>query len=205
MCAAAHIRVGVAARDSSCPPVRRFLSGPRKCPRTFIHVRSSRRFARTFPRLARLAPMVWPSATCLTNLRSKPFARPWKPAAVSPGRTTCVASSRTCVKATTVALSRLIGGDRVFHFEWQAKVWIPMVQFDLRDLSLKPGLQEVRAELGHRMDDWSVAIWPARPNDWLSDPLGGSARHGHDRCPAGGAREPVRVLRMVERPVRSAS
>ncbi len=67
-----------------------------------------------------------------------------------------------------VALSRLIAGG-VFHFEWQAEMWVPMAQFDLRDLSLKPGLQQVRAELGHRMDDWSVAIWLARPNDWLSD------------------------------------
>lgn len=68
-----------------------------------------------------------------------------------------------------VALSRLIAGGRVLHFEWQAEMWIPMAQFDLRDLSLKPGLQQVRAELGHRLDDWSVAIWLARPNDWLSD------------------------------------
>ena len=44
-----------------------------------------------------------------------------------------------------------------------------MFQFDLNDLSVRPGLQQVLAELSGEFDDWSLAAWFAEPNSWLDD------------------------------------
>nr|MDQ2734733.1 hypothetical protein [Pseudomonadota bacterium] len=55
----------------------------------------------------------------------------------------------------------------VFGVEWQGATWVPMAQFEFRNLSWKPALHQVRSELGYRLDDWGVASWLARRNDRL--------------------------------------
>ena len=64
-------------------------------------------------------------------------------------------------------LARLIVADEVFGFECRDTFWVPMFQFDLRDLSIKAGPRQVRAELGSEFDGWTLAA--ARPNSWLND------------------------------------
>jgi hypothetical protein len=66
-----------------------------------------------------------------------------------------------------VSLARLIASGSVFGFAWRESFWIPMFQFELRDLSLKPNGQAVLAELGGTYSGWSLASWFAEPNDWL--------------------------------------
>jgi Protein of unknown function (DUF2384) len=66
-----------------------------------------------------------------------------------------------------VSLARLIASGSVFGFAWRESFWIPMFQFELRDLSLKPNGQAVLAELGGTYNGWSLASWFAEPNDWL--------------------------------------
>lgn len=67
------------------------------------------------------------------------------------------------------SLARLIATSDVFGFEWLSTLWIPMFQFELRDLSIKPGAQLVMAELGASFDGWARAAWFALPNSWLGD------------------------------------
>lgn len=67
------------------------------------------------------------------------------------------------------SLARLIASNEVFGFEWLSTLWIPMFQFELRDLSIKPGAQLVMAELGASFDGWARAAWFALPNSWLND------------------------------------
>lgn len=66
-------------------------------------------------------------------------------------------------------LAKVIVSRGVFAFKWREELWIPMFQFDLRDLSLKMAHRPVLAELAPVFDNWSLAEWFARPNAWLCD------------------------------------
>ena len=67
-----------------------------------------------------------------------------------------------------ISLARLIAGADVFGFEWRKTLWIPMFQFELRDLSVKPEAQHVLKALGGGFEGWTCAAWFARPNAWLN-------------------------------------
>jgi hypothetical protein len=67
-----------------------------------------------------------------------------------------------------ISLARLIAGGEVFGFEWRNTVWIPMFQFELRDLSVKPAAHQLLSALGNGFEGWTCAAWFARPNSWLS-------------------------------------
>lgn len=68
-----------------------------------------------------------------------------------------------------VSLARHIVCGDIFGFEWQGTFWVPMFQFDLRDLSFKESPRRVRAELSEGFDGWALADWFAQPNTWLGD------------------------------------
>ena len=68
-----------------------------------------------------------------------------------------------------VGLARLITSNEVFGFEWRDTLWIPMFQFELRDLSIKPATRLVLMQLGSGFDGWALAAWFAQPNSWLND------------------------------------
>ena len=63
---------------------------------------------------------------------------------------------------------RIVAGD-VFGFEWHRTFWIPMFQFELADLSIKPAAGQVLAELENEFDGWALAAWFAQPNVWLRE------------------------------------
>lgn len=67
------------------------------------------------------------------------------------------------------ALAGLIAAGTVFGFEWGSDFWLPMFQFEPRDLSLKPAPRQVVAELADEFDGWGLAVWFAHPNCWLQD------------------------------------
>jgi hypothetical protein len=54
-------------------------------------------------------------------------------------------------------------------FQWAQKFWLPWFQFDRVDMSLRPGLVEVIAELAPEVDGWGTALWFARPNRWIAN------------------------------------
>lgn len=66
-----------------------------------------------------------------------------------------------------ISLARLIAGGEVFGFEWRGTFWIPVFQFDLGSLTVKPGPRSVLREVGHGWDGWSLATWYAQANDSL--------------------------------------
>ncbi len=67
----------------------------------------------------------------------------------------------------TPSLARLIAAKALFHFRWRGATWVPMVQFDLEDLSIKSSIRQVRRQLGERQDGWEAASWFVRPSDAL--------------------------------------
>jgi hypothetical protein len=66
-----------------------------------------------------------------------------------------------------VSLAKLIAAGDIFSFRWQGESWVPMFQFELRDLSVKPGPRLVLAELKPVLDDWGLAVWFIQPNPRL--------------------------------------
>ena len=68
-----------------------------------------------------------------------------------------------------VSLAKVLVGREVFGFKWHGELWIPMFQFELRDLSIKTLHRPVLAELTPVFDNWSLADWFVRPNSWLCE------------------------------------
>lgn len=64
-------------------------------------------------------------------------------------------------------LARWIAMRQVVSFEWQAQTWLPLFQFDRRDMSIHPQLAPILAELSGVFDAWDLAQWFARPNSTL--------------------------------------
>lgn len=67
------------------------------------------------------------------------------------------------------SLARLIATGEVFGFEWHGSFWVPMFQFELRDLSAKPSVRQVQRELAQVFDGWTIAVWFAQRNSWLDE------------------------------------
>lgn len=66
-------------------------------------------------------------------------------------------------------LARLIASGDVFGFDWHGSFWVPMFQFDLHDLTVKPAARQVQAELAQVFDGWAIAVWFAQRNSWLDE------------------------------------
>lgn len=66
-------------------------------------------------------------------------------------------------------LATLIDSGDGSGFEWRDVLWVPMFQFELRDLSIKQRSRQVLAELPVSYDGWVIAAWFVRPNSWLNE------------------------------------
>lgn len=66
-----------------------------------------------------------------------------------------------------ITLARLIVSGAVFAVVWRNACWVPMFQFDLRDLSIREGPRQVLSELSGVCDDWNLAAWFVRANSWI--------------------------------------
>ena len=64
-------------------------------------------------------------------------------------------------------LARWIVQREVISFSWHSQTLLPLFQFDLETLQVRPGVPEVIAELREAFDDVELADWFARPNSWL--------------------------------------
>lgn len=66
-------------------------------------------------------------------------------------------------------LARRVVAGRVFGFHWRQSFWIPMFQFDLRDLSIRTAPRRVVDVLAPAWDGWTMASWFARANARLNE------------------------------------
>lgn len=70
-------------------------------------------------------------------------------------------------KGDFVSLAKRMVSRDVFSFEWQNHFWVPMFQFNQKDLSIKPEVRRVVHELHDVLDNWTLALWFTEPNAWL--------------------------------------
>lgn len=66
-------------------------------------------------------------------------------------------------------LARWIVGREVLNFDWRAHKMLPLFQFELRTMTLRPSVTDVISELVPVLNDWELALWFARPNGWVHD------------------------------------
>jgi hypothetical protein len=65
-------------------------------------------------------------------------------------------------------LARAIVNREVLSFEWRDELWLPLFQFDPKDMTLREAPRRVVAELACAFDGWALAQWFATPNSWLA-------------------------------------
>lgn len=106
-----------------------------------------------------------------------------------------VALFKRCSGSDVAVLASWIVKRKIICFEWQSIMWLPLFQFKLVDMTLRPGISQVVAELTAVHDQWQLAVWFAQPNPWLdertpADMLG---------CDLGGVVRAARAARFVTR------
>ena len=66
-----------------------------------------------------------------------------------------------------VSVAKRIVSRDIFSFEWQNNFWVPMFQFNPKDMSVKQEVRRVVHELNVVLDNWTLAHWFTEPNTWL--------------------------------------
>ena len=64
-------------------------------------------------------------------------------------------------------LGRWIASRGVVNVSWRDQILMPLFQFDLEDMSIRPACTRIAGELKDVFDDWELALWFAAPNAWL--------------------------------------
>jgi hypothetical protein len=64
-------------------------------------------------------------------------------------------------------LARWMAQRSVLSLEWHADVWLPLFQFELQHMTVKPALEPVFAVLNPVCTPWELAQWCAQPHRWL--------------------------------------
>jgi hypothetical protein len=66
-------------------------------------------------------------------------------------------------------LAKRMASKEILHFEWRGMHWVPMFQFDLRDLSHRPAARLFLDACGAEVSGWALACWLASPSTSLGD------------------------------------
>lgn len=76
------------------------------------------------------------------------------------------------MRHTSQPISRLahwIVDHEVISFPWQSRTMLPLFQFDLATMTLRPPVSAVVHELAPALGDWDICLWFVAPNAWLAD------------------------------------
>ena len=74
-----------------------------------------------------------------------------------------------CHGPDTSMLARWIVHREVICFEWQSQSWLPLFQFDRLNLHPHLSLRPIFIDLSGIYNPWQMAVWFARPNQWLGN------------------------------------
>jgi hypothetical protein len=74
---------------------------------------------------------------------------------------------RPCMDQSISRLARWIVDGEVLSVQWGSRLLVPLFQFDRFSMLPRPAVGEVIRELAPVRDDWSLALWFARPNPLL--------------------------------------
>jgi len=74
---------------------------------------------------------------------------------------------RTNVPQPLSIVGRWIAERAAVQFESRSQTWFPNFQFVGNPMSIRPAVCEIVLELRDVYDDWELALWFARRNEWL--------------------------------------
>ena len=66
-------------------------------------------------------------------------------------------------------LSASLVRKEIICVEWQSQGWLPLFQFNCLDMTIRPQIEPVVAELSCIYSPWDLAFWFSQPNPWLGD------------------------------------
>jgi hypothetical protein len=66
-----------------------------------------------------------------------------------------------------MTLARWMAQRTVLSLEWHADVWVPLFQFELQHMTVKPAMVPVLAVLNPVCTPWELAHWCAQPHRLL--------------------------------------
>ena len=72
-------------------------------------------------------------------------------------------------QSSAVGLADLLTSHQIFGFAWRNIFWIPMFQFELRNLTIRPESRLILVDLAKSFDEWGTATWFVQPNSCLDD------------------------------------
>ena len=78
-----------------------------------------------------------------------------------------VALLRGAAEQPISMVARWVAQREVLSFQWGSPILLPVFQFDMAQLRVRPGVLSIMAELRDAFDDMELAEWFARPNSWL--------------------------------------
>ena len=70
-------------------------------------------------------------------------------------------------KGNFVSLVQHITFRDIVSYEWRSHCWIPLFQFDIRNMDIKQEVRRVTQELSPVFDNGMLAMWFTEPNAWL--------------------------------------
>ena len=76
---------------------------------------------------------------------------------------------RRCAKRLPSTIEHWIACREILNVWWRDQTLMPMFQFDLENMSIRPACAAVVDELKTVFDDWELSLWFATPNIWLAD------------------------------------
>ncbi len=76
---------------------------------------------------------------------------------------------RRSTEPPTSTIERWVAARSALNIWWHDQTLMPVFQFDLEDMSIRPACARVNDELKAVFDDWELALWFATSNIWLSD------------------------------------
>jgi hypothetical protein len=78
-----------------------------------------------------------------------------------------VARLRGRVDEPISSLARWIVGREIVNIVWQGQRHVPLLQFDLARMTIRPEFLRVVVELRCVFDDWELALWFIEPCAWM--------------------------------------
>jgi len=110
-----------------------------------------------------------PTASWQTNQQFIGMLNAYRPSGGLARAQEVAAKCQSSMGTSTHTLAHWMVKRKVICFEWQSRMWLPLFQFNQRDMTLQEGLGDVLAELVVVLDDWAIANWFTRINPWLAD------------------------------------
>ncbi|WP_418320300.1 hypothetical protein [Piscinibacter sakaiensis] len=87
---------------------------------------------------------------------------------IASGEKITILLRRRCDQPLSQLARWIVSGD-IISLDWRGQTLIPLFQFDLEQMTIKPEVVALLAALAGRLDNDQASRWLVAPNIWLND------------------------------------